>query len=1320
MSYYAYVTNLNDSSLTMYPIDENTGRLATRDIAAGMGTYGIATAQVGEQTYVYTANSTGNSVSMFSIDICGQLQALAPRDIDLGLQPYGITTVHIGDNVYVYTANGGNQSVSMFSIDNSGQLQPLEPPDIFSSQADSYYITTVKVGDNAYAYTTNNNSSLISMFSIDNSGQLQPLAPRDISTGQLPSGIKTVQVGDSTYVYNSNYSIPSSVSMYSIDTSGQLQALAPRDISAGQQTNSITATQLGDSTYLYTANAGEDSVSMYSIDTSGQLQALAPRDISAGIGPYDITTAVVGGQTYVYTANYNTSGSVSQYRIDDTSGNLVALEPRDVLVGTNPISITTAQVNGQTYAYVTNSDGNSVSQYKINEITGQLESLLSQTVSTGLQPYFFTTAEKSGENYLYVANTGEPTVSQYSLNKANGRLTALAPRDISSGTAGVSPSFYITSVEINNERYVYVGNYAIPPDGTVTMYKVDTAGALMPLTPPDISQNISVPSGLTTVLIDGTTYAYVANNSGTIATYTINNVDGVFQTLDVISENIGGPNIMIIVKEQGINYLYVTDNTNKVLMYVIGNTGAITPLAVPDISLNLNTPVSLATIDISGTNYVYVGCNATINPYVVDSSGQLQGLSVFETGKSTPYFLTAVEINNVNYLYATNFDNSIDRYDISGSSGLLTLLESQVSDRDGPFQLSVLYLTNNTTYRTPMSITLADIPDGGYQVELPLYDISGTYRVDWGDGVVDLSNNNTHTYDVSGNYTIQIAVLEDGVSAIGRFGAYDQGWQGSAHVSAINAWGDWNGLKTLRSIGYNSPYNFSVPATVPATVTDMASMFSEAIAFNGAIGGWDVSGVKYMNSMFYNAHAFNEDLSQWNVENVDEMTDMFTVDDNTISLFNQNIGGWNVGNVTDMKSMFDNATAFNQDLSQWPVGNVTTMLDMFVGATGFSQLNYSLTLIGWAALPSLQQSVNLTLADNAAIYDLAVPAYNTLKSYNWTITPDPLPTIQQYRTPMSLTLSDLSGGYQVELPLYDISGIYSVDWGDGVVDLSNNNTHTYDVSGNYTIQIAVPVDGVSAIGSFGAYYQGWPGSAHVSDINAWGDLNGLTRLNCIGYESPYNFSVPATVPATVTDMAGMFGEAFAFDQAIGGWDVSGVKTMNSMFYNAHAFNGDLSQWNVENVEDMKYMFGVDANTISLFNQNIGGWDVGQVTNMNSMFDRATSFNQDLSQWPVGNVTTMLYMFSGATAFSQLNYSLTLIGWAALPSLYSGVTLTLADNAAIYDYAWPSYDILTGEPNNWIISLIRPNVVVYWTPSPYNQLNKEEALKLTYNVIKDLI
>ena len=55
-------------------------------------------------------------------------------------------------------------------------------------------------------------------------------------------------------------------------------------------------------------------------------------------------------------------------------------------------------------------------------------------------------------------------------------------------------------------------------------------------------------------------------------------------------------------------------------------------------------------------------------------------------------------------------------------------------------------------------------------------------------------------------------------------------------------------------------------------------------------------------------------------------------------------------------------------------------------------------------------------------------------------------------------------------------------------------------------------------------------------------------------------------------MYGMFYNTQAFNQNIGSWDVSNVTNMSYMFYDVIAFNQDIASWNVSSVEDMTDMF----------------------------------------------------------------------------------------------------------------------------------------------------
>merc|ERR1711988_949439 len=114
--------------------------------------------------------------------------------------------------------------------------------------------------------------------------------------------------------------------------------------------------------------------------------------------------------------------------------------------------------------------------------------------------------------------------------------------------------------------------------------------------------------------------------------------------------------------------------------------------------------------------------------------------------------------------------------------------------------------------------------------------------------------------------------------------------------------------------------------------------------------------------------------------------------------------------------------------------------------------------------------------------------------------------------------------------------------------------------------------------------------------------------------------------SNVTDMGGMFYNAYKFNQPITCWNVSNVTNMGGMFKRAYLFNQPLNNWDVSNVECMIGMF---YNAVS-FNKPINDWDVSNVEYMSEMFYNATSFNDnEISSWIINDNCTIFSMFGNS-------------------------------------------------------------------------------------------
>jgi len=209
-------------------------------------------------------------------------------------------------------------------------------------------------------------------------------------------------------------------------------------------------------------------------------------------------------------------------------------------------------------------------------------------------------------------------------------------------------------------------------------------------------------------------------------------------------------------------------------------------------------------------------------------------------------------------------------------------------------------------------------------------------------------------------------------------------------------------------------------------------------------------------------------------------------------------------------------------------------------------------------------------------------------------------------------------------PFYlNLSGFdFTVDWGDGTTshyDFNGGTSHTYETAGTYTVKLHGTYPRLRVLDDL-----------KIKSVESWGDNEwDYMKGFFFGCENLVINATDAPDLSNVTNMSEMFVQVLSFNQEISGWDVSNVTNMDALF-GGSGFNQDISSWDVSNVTNMDSMFFGTTN----FDQPLSNWDVSNVTSMDSMFGNTTSFNQDISNWDVSNVIDMDGMFNSATSFNQ--------------------------------------------------------------------------------------
>lgn len=552
-------------------------------------------------------------------------------------------------------------------------------------------------------------------------------------------------------------------------------------------------------------------------------------------------------------------------------------------------------------------------------------------------------------------------------------------------------------------------------------------------------------------------------------------------------------------------------------------------------------------------------------------------------------------------------------------------------------------------------------------------------------------------------------------------------------------------------------FNQNISIWNVSNVTNMQGMFQQTDVFNQPLNNWNVSNVTNVSNMFSSAAAFNQPLNLWNLSNVTNFQNMFR----STSAFNQDITGWDTSGITNMSDMFNAASVFNQNLGAWDISSVTNMNNLFSNS-GLSQENYDNILIAWAG-----QTVNtgITLgATNLQYCDALNQRQSLIDDDGWNIIGDAvncsyvlcteitMPHAGDTATPANSDIrwdpAPNADGYRVTIELerggsrnyVNINGNVANNYDIGnVVGVSFTNEF---IAGDTVYVTVVPYnDEGPATGcqetSF-TVVESWVNNPNafkftidtrILDTQSTASnqyrlqlLNGLDYdFNIDWGDGQYNNNVSSDITHTYLSPGiytiSIIGDFPSFYHASSNrdnhklismdqWGSQVWESMRQTFYFCENMEYNATDIpNLSMVTDMRSMF----RRASLFNSNINNWDVSNVTNMSGMFYQAYVYDQPMDTWNVGNVTIMDNMFDSALVFNQ-----NLNNWnvANVTSMRNTFANTDSYNQPLNDWDVSSVtsmrqmfqraDVFNQPLDNWDVSSVTEMQEMFYYAEKFNQ------------------
>jgi 6-phosphogluconolactonase len=240
-----------------------------------------------QNNFVYTNdNFFPNTVSAFRVNPDGSLTALRDSPFLTGdnggggdVNPGSITNVSIGEKGFLYVANETENTISVFEINpENGHLALIQGSPFTAGPANSNSTITLAASPNArFLFEVDEASTLIRTFAIGKNGALSKSPGSSFDSGAFPEGLKVTANGKFLLV---GLKTSNAVGVYNISATGTLSPVRGSPFLTNGAATAVDANCA--SSRIFVASAGSDLIDAFDMAADGNLAPVAGSPFPTG------------------------------------------------------------------------------------------------------------------------------------------------------------------------------------------------------------------------------------------------------------------------------------------------------------------------------------------------------------------------------------------------------------------------------------------------------------------------------------------------------------------------------------------------------------------------------------------------------------------------------------------------------------------------------------------------------------------------------------------------------------------------------------------------------------------------------------------------------------------------------------------------------------------------------------------------------------------------------------------------------------------------------------------------------------------------------